>query len=264
MDHQYWRWTPVVLWQEIGWDGESIAHGQCHPFNTEPPLDPLSIMVAHGNYIWSTWHFCDISSCSALKWIWTFPWNTEKCPNQFWNRMKHPLKGGRFQIFLAKSWITFSLAKLEIILFRFHGTFVSGPEILVWLDLFDRVKAIVVNSIIHGWFQQTRQFCQWEFVTQILWTCSQVRLQKSDSNDRDVEKRTYGTTVYFSLVCSLDFLTCCIALSPFFYLQRSFSHNVTHITAAKIPWAYILKASDVAGLAILAKKIGGKFGLKMA
>ena len=28
--------------------------------------------------------------------------------------------------------------------------------------------------------------------------------------------------------------------------------------------AYILKASDVAGLVFLAKKIGGKFGLKMA
>ena len=29
-------------------------------------------------------------------------------------------------------------------------------------------------------------------------------------------------------------------------------------------YAYILKASDVAGFAFLAKKIGGKFGLKMA
>ena len=29
-------------------------------------------------------------------------------------------------------------------------------------------------------------------------------------------------------------------------------------------FTYIQKASDVAGLAILAKKIGGKFGLKMA
>ena len=54
----------------------------------------------------------------------------------------------------------------------------SGPGILFWDAMLLLIKLKTLPQIVHGWFGQARQFWRWQFVTQILWTCAQVRLQK--------------------------------------------------------------------------------------
>ena len=190
--------------ESIARDGESIAHGQCHPFNSillsnannGDTWQPHLKHMAHG-FIWSKlrWkvpktrkHCRPPIHKSKLQWDEqaclpkvTLGKNSASGSNPGWTdgyifswRVDH-----------SKSRYQSRWKELVIQFVRFYA--IIG---LVWYG-FIRLSEDMAITDIEGGFRQARQFCRWQFVTQILLTCAQVRLQKVTVM-AGMERRTNG------------------------------------------------------------------------